>query len=144
MPRVDAGVKGIGVMSTMRRLKMSAVSGMVALGVSACASEKPELATINSNPSPYAQGAAHSEPLFYNGRTYQVQFRHIVGEQVYTVNVTARGGSLGRTAADRRTASEVGRNAIGHFACEDGQKAKILKGSAQPGAVGWNMRARCV
>ncbi len=131
-------------MRTMRRLKMSAVSGVAVLALTACASEKPELATINTNPSPYAQGEAHSEPLFYNGRTYQVQFRHIVADKVYTVNVSARGRSLGRTEDDGRIVSEVGRNAINHFACRDTQKAQILDGSLQPGTVGWNMQARCV
>jgi hypothetical protein len=131
-------------MRTMRRLKMSTLSGAAVLALTACASEKPELATINTNPSPYAQGEAHSEPLFYNGRTYQVQFRHIVAEKVYTVNVSARGRSLGRTEDDGRIVSEVGRNAINHFACRDTQKAQILDGSLQPGTVGWNMQARCV
>ena len=79
----------------MRRLKLFAVSGVVVLTISACASEKPDLAAIKSNPSPYAQGQAHTEPLYYNGRTYQVQFRHIIAEQVYAVNVSVRGRSLG-------------------------------------------------
>jgi hypothetical protein len=127
----------------MRRLKLFAVSGVAVLALSACASEKPELAAINTNPSPYAQGQAHTEPLYYNGRTYQVQFRHIIAEQVFAVNVSARGRSLGQTAADGRIVSEVGRNAINHFACKDSQKAQILNDSVHPGAVGWKMRARC-
>ena len=122
---------------------MFAVSGVTVLAISACASEKPELASINTNPSPYAQGEAHTEPLYYNGRTYQVQFRHIIAEQVFTVNVSARGRSLGRTAEDGRIVSEVGRNAVNHFACKNNQKAQIVDGSLQPGTVGWNMRARC-
>ncbi|MEO9874597.1 MAG: hypothetical protein ABJM26_13720 [Anderseniella sp.] len=127
----------------MHRLRMFAVSGVTVLTIAACASEKPKLASINTNPSPYAQGEAHTEPLYYNGRTYQVQFRHIIAEQVYTVNVSARGRSLGKTAADARIVSEVGRNAVNHFACKDNQKAQILDGSVQPSTVGWNMRARC-
>jgi hypothetical protein len=122
---------------------MFAVSGVMVLALSACASEKPKLASINTNPSPYAQGEAHTEPLYYNGRTYQVRFRHIIAEQVFTVNVSARGRSLGKTAADARIVSEVGRNAVNHFACKDNQKAQILDGSVQPSTVGWNMRARC-
>ncbi|WP_108883056.1 hypothetical protein [Anderseniella sp. Alg231-50] len=127
----------------MRRFKKIAVSSMAVLAISACASEKPKLASINANPSPYAQGQSHTEPLFYNGRTYQVQFKHIVAQRVYSVNVSARGRSLGKTAADARIVSEVGRNAINHFACKDNQKAKILDGSVEPSTVGWNMRARC-
>lgn len=128
----------------MHLVKTFAVSGVTVMAVAACASDKPELAAINTNPSPYAQGQAHTEPLYYNGRTYQVQFRHIIAEQVFAVNVSARGRSLGKTAADRRIVSEVGRNAINHFACKDSQKAQILDGSVQPSAVGWKMRARCV
>lgn len=127
----------------MHRLKLFAASGVAVLALSGCASKKPELAAINTNPSPYAQGQAHTEPLYYNGRTYQVQFRHIIAEQVFAVNVSARGRSLGKTAADGRIVSEVGRNAINHFACKDSQKAQILAGSVQPSAVGWKMRARC-
>lgn len=127
----------------MRRLTMFAVSGVAVLALSGCASKKPELASINANPSPYAQGQTHTEPLYYNGRTYQVQFRHIIAEQVFTVNVSARGRSLGRTAEDGRIVSEVGRNAVNHFACKNNQKAQIVDGSLQPGTVGWNMRARC-
>ena len=127
----------------MHLVKLFAVFGVAALVLAACASEKPELASINTNPSPYAQGQSHTEPLYYNGRTYQVQFRHIIAEQVYTVNVSARGRSLGKTPADARIVSEVGRNAINHFACKNNQKAQIVDGSVQPSTVGWNMRARC-
>ena len=128
----------------MRRWNLFAFLGLTGLTVSACASEKPKLAMVNANPSPYAQGQAHTEPLFYNGRTYQVQFRHIVAEQVFDVNVSAPGRSLGKTPADSRIVSEVGRNAINHFACKDDQKAQIVDGSVQPGTVGWKMRAQCV
>ncbi len=128
----------------MRRRMLSAMFGLTVLAISACASEKPKLVAINTNPSPYAQGQAHTEPLYYNGRTYQVQFRHIVAEQVFDVNVSAPGRSLGKTPADSRIVSEVGRNAINHFTCKDGQKAQIVDGSVQPGTVGWKMRARCV
>ena len=128
----------------MRRLKLIAVLGLTAVTVSACLSDRPKLASVNSSPPQLEQGPARSEPLFYNGRTYQVQFRHVGAEQVYAVNVSARGRVLGKTAADGRVMSEVGRNAINHFACQDGQKAQVLDGSVQPGIAGWNMRARCV
>lgn len=127
----------------MRRFRKIAVSTVVVLAISACASEKPQLASINTNPSPYARGQSHTEPLYYNGRTYQVQFKHIIAERVYSVNVSARGRRLGKTAADARIVSEVGRNAINHFACKDNQKAQIVDGSVEPSTVGWNMRARC-
>lgn len=128
----------------MRRLKLIAVLGLTAVTVSACLSDRPKLASVNSGPPQTEQEPARTEPLFYNGRTYQVQFRHMAPEQVYAVNVTARGSVLGKTAADGRVMSEVGRNAINHFACQDGQKAEVLDGSVQPGIAGWNLRARCV
>jgi len=127
----------------MRRLKLIAVLGLTGVTVSACLSDRPKPASVSSiSPQP-EQGPARTEPLFYNGRTYHVQFRHIGAEQVYAVNVSARGSVLGKTSADGRVMSEVGRNAINHFACQDGRKAQILDGSVQPGNVGWKMRARC-
>lgn len=127
----------------MRRVKLIAALGLTAVTVSACLSDRPKLATVNSSPPPTPQAPARSEPLFYNGRTYQVQFRLVGTEQVYAVNVTARGSVLGKTAADRPVMFEVGRNAINHFVCQDGQQAQVLHGSVQPGIAGWNLRARC-
>jgi len=127
----------------MRRLKLIAALGLTAVTVSACLSDRPKFASVNSSAPQHEQGPARTEPLFYNGRTYQVQFRPIGAEQVYAVNVSARGSVLGKTAADGRVMSEVGRNAINHFVCQKGQKAQVLDGSVQPGIAGWNMRARC-
>jgi hypothetical protein len=110
----------------------------------ACAGEKPGVvAVVNDNPSPYAKGQSHTEPLYYNGRTYRVQFRHVIEKKVFDVNVSAPGRVLGKTAEDKRIASEVGRNAVNHFACKDSQKARVLDESAKPTAAGWKMQARC-
>lgn len=111
-----------------------------------CAAEKPRLAVpVNTNPSPYASGKAHVEPLFYNGKTYQVRMQHVVAEQVFHVNVSAPGRTLGNTPGDERIVSEVGRNAVNHFACPDGQRARLDPGSAKPAVnAGWDMRVRCV
>jgi hypothetical protein len=120
-----------------------AVAAFLGLSMVACAADKPDI-TVDTNPSPYSSGKTHSEPLFYNGKTYQVQFRHDVAQQVYHVNVSAAGRVLGKSAGDSRIVSEVGRNAINHFACQSGQKAEIIPGSAKPTAAGWSMQARCV
>ena len=111
-----------------------------------CAAEKPRLAVpVNTNPSPYASGKAHVEPLFYNGKTYQVRMQHVLAEQVFHVNVSAPGRTLGNTPGDERIVSEVGRNAVNHFACPDGQRARLDPGSAKPAVnAGWDMRVRCV
>lgn len=125
--------------------KSVAMMIVLAIALSGCAAEKPKVgAVVNDNPSPYAQGKTHSEPLYYNGRTYRVQFRHVVEQKVFEVNVSAPGRKLGATAEDKRIVSEVGRNAVNHFACKDSQKAKVLDGSAAPEGQGWKMRARCV
>ncbi len=112
--------------------------------VSACAAEKPKLAVVNDNPSPYAQGQTHTEPLYYNGRTYRVQFRHIIEQKVFDVNVSVPGRQLGSTSGDARIVTEVGRNAVNHFACRSSQKAQIVPDSPAPANGGWNMQAKCV
>lgn len=110
-----------------------------------CAAEKPKLVAVNTNPSPYASGKIHTEPLYYNGKTYQVRMQHVVADQVFLVNVAAPGRTLGSTDGDRHIVSEVGRNAVNHFACPDKQKARVEPGSAKPAVnSGWDMRVKCV
>lgn len=127
----------------MRRLKLIAVLGFTGLTLSACLSDRPKLGSVGALPPQQDLGPARVEPLFYNGRTYQVQFRQIKTEQAYVVDVSAKGSVLGKTTADGRIMSEVGRNAINHYVCLDGQTAQILDGSVQPGVVGWKMQAKC-
>ena len=133
-----------GLSVDLRRLKLIAVLALAGLTLSGCLSSRPKLDTTSSLPPQQELGPARVEPLFYSGRTYQVQFRQIKTRQAYLVDVSARGAVLGKTSEDRRVVSEVGRNAINHFVCLDGQTAQIVDGSVQPGVVGWKMMARCV
>jgi hypothetical protein len=133
-----------GELGNMRQLRLIlAVLGASAM-LSACAAEKPRLATVNTNPSPYASGKIHTEPLYYNGKTYQVRMQHRVSDGVFLVNVSAPGRRLGTTSGDGQIVSEVGRNAVNHFACPDSQRARVQPGSARPAAnQGWDMRVTC-
>ena len=107
-------------------------------------SRKPRLASVNTNPSPYASGKIHTEPLYYNGKTYQVRMQHRVSDGIFLVNVSAPGRRLGTTPGDGEIVSEVGRNAVNHFACPDSQRARVQPGSARPAAnQGWDMRVKC-
>jgi hypothetical protein len=113
-------------------------------GCPGCAAEKPRLASVNTNPSPYASGKIHTEPLYYNGKTYQVRMQHRVSDGIFLVNVSAPGRRLGTTPGDGEIVSEVGRNAVNHFACPDSQRARVQPGSARPAAnQGWDMRVKC-
>lgn len=127
------------------RLNTVLIMALCMLAV-ACAAEKPRLEVpVNTNPSPYASGKLHVEPLFYNGKTYQVSMQHMVAQKVFNVNVSAPGRRLGKTSGDEHIVSEVGRNAVNHFACPDGQRAQVEPGSAKPAVnAGWDMRVRCV
>jgi hypothetical protein len=122
---------------------LHAAAAFIGLSMLGCAADKSGIA-VDTNPSPYSSGKTHSEPLFYNGKTYQVQFRHDIARQIYHVNVSAAGRVLGKTAEDGRIVAEVGRNAINHFACQSSHRAEIIPGSPKPTAAGWKMQARCV
>ncbi len=134
-----------GVWVYMRQLKNMAVLALGGLLAVACAAEKPRIVAVNTpKASPYASGAIHTEPLYYNGRTYQVRMQHVAADKVYLVNVSAPGRRLGSTEGDIRIVSEVGRNAVNHFACPDKHKARLEPGSAKVAAnAGWDMRVRC-
>jgi hypothetical protein len=82
----------------MRQLRLILLVAGSVVWLSGCAAEKPRLASVNTNPSPYASGKIHTEPLYYNGKTYQVRMQHRVSDGIFLVNVSAPGRRLGTTS----------------------------------------------
>jgi len=94
--------------------------------------------------SPYSSGASHTEPVFYNGKNYSMQFQYQAFRNAYDVNITGKGGRrLGRKAGDQKIARQVASSAIGYFACARGQKAFVVPGTLRNTNGTWQMQARC-
>ena len=79
--------------------------------------------------------AARSEPIFYNGKTYRLDFSPASGG-VYDMIVS------GMTAKQQKDAIAVATSSLGYFACPDGKRGKLMDNPVYEESK-WRMQARC-
>lgn len=118
----------------------SAIAVLAAVLAAACTSKS----NINVVSSPYADGVNHTEPVFYNGRHYDVSFRFDAHANAYEVSVAGKGGrSLGSEAGDQAIIEAIATSTVRHFACAASQKASVMPGSPRHSDGRWSLQARC-
>lgn len=78
---------------------------------------------------------ARSEPIFYNGKTYRLDFSPR-SAGVYDMTVS------GMSAKQRKDAEAVATSSLGYFACPEGQRGKLQNTPAYANAK-WRMQAKC-
>jgi hypothetical protein len=78
---------------------------------------------------------ARSEPIFYNGKTYHLDFSPASGG-IYNMAVSGMGPK------QKKDAVAVATSSLGYFACPDGQRGKLQNEPAYAEAK-WRMQARC-
>ena len=97
------------------------------------------LAKVYSLPGTKPQAApapaARSEPVFYNGKTYRLDFGPR-GGGVYDMTVS------GMTAKQQKDAEAVATSSLGYFACPEGQRGK-LQNKPSFASAKWRMQAKC-
>jgi hypothetical protein len=89
----------------------------------------------NDTPRPAAV-TAKTEPVFYNGKTYQVSF-------VPSPDGSGTLAIAGMGAAQSKDASGLAVSAFHHFACKDTEQARLATTPSFDG-VAWHASARCV
>ena len=82
------------------------------------------------------QTASRSEPIFYNGKTYRLDYSAADDAGVFDMAVSGMG------PAQRNDAVAVATSSLGYYACPDGQKGRLHSEPAYTGAK-WRMQARC-
>ena len=78
---------------------------------------------------------ARSEPIFYNGKTYQLNLTP-TGDGLFAMSVA------GMSAKQRKDAEAVATSSLRYFACPDGQTG-VLQGAPDYTGGLWKMQARC-
>ena len=122
----------------MRRIAVAAICVMPVL----VACEKREPVQVVS--SLYASGTAHSEPVVYNGKPYNVSMTFQAANNAYDVVVAGKGGRpLGREAGDRKIVEQVGSSTVRHYACSGRTKGNIVPGTSRHTGKTWLMRVKC-
>lgn len=117
--------------STSRRLILAAALGVA---LSACNADDPSVRITHEKP-PAPPVAARSEPIFYNGKTYHLDFRPTTGG-VYDMAVS------GMSPKQQKDAVAVATSSLAYFACPDGQRGK-LQGTPAYADAKWRMQAKC-
>jgi hypothetical protein len=116
--------------ATLNRIVLLAV---LAAGLAGC---KTASTVRITNEKPAAeQAAARSEPIFYNGKTYKLDFAPRSGG-VYDMAVS------GMSSKQKKDAVAVATSSLGYFACPDGQKGRLQNDPAYADAK-WRMQAKC-
>ena len=82
------------------------------------------------------QTASRSEPIFYNGKTYQLEFSPQGGSGLFDMAVSGMGPK------PRNDAVALATSSLAYFACPDGQRGKLQSEPAYADAK-WRMLARC-
>jgi hypothetical protein len=106
----------------------------VASGLLAGCKTEPQVRITNDKPV-VAQTAPRSEPIFYNGKTYRLDFSSR-GAGVYDMAVT------GMSAKQQKDAEAVATSSLGYFACPEGQRGKLQNTPSYTDAR-WRMQAKC-
>jgi hypothetical protein len=131
----------------MRKVLGAIAALAVGLCAVSCTSNRQPAEIRNTTPSnsPYATGKRHTEPVFYNGKHYDVSFTFNSALNAYDMTVAGDGGRrLGSTPGDQKIVEQIASSTVRHFACPTGQKGYILAGSSRYRDNGtWALQAAC-
>ena len=106
---------------------------VLALGLAACS--QPDVRVTREKAAPQVVMTPRSEPIFYNGKTYRLDFAP-KGPNQFEMVVS------GMSASQQKDAVAVATSSLGYFACPEGQKGKLLANPAYAGGK-WRMPAKC-
>ena len=82
------------------------------------------------------QTNSRSEPIFYNGKTYQLDYTYAEGQGAFDMKVSGLGPKQQQDAVNIATSS------LGYFACPDGQRGRII-GQPRYASDKWTIQAKC-
>lgn len=108
----------------------------LAAGLAACASQDKSVRITAEKPAaPAPVAKPRSEPIYYNGKTYQLDFAPVAGG-VFAMSVG------GMSAKQQKDAVAVATSSLRYFACPDG-KTGTLTDQPRYESGHWRMSARC-
>lgn len=118
--------------------RLIVIVAIAATGLAACA-EKPKVVSVThtaKKPAPKAITKSRSEPIFYNGKTYNLAYDYAASANAFDMRVS------GMAASQQKDAVAVATSSLGYFACPEGQRGQ-LTGAPRYEAAQWKMQARC-
>jgi hypothetical protein len=107
------------------------------MGLTACSQSPSAVRITQDQPElkPVPMIKARSEPVFYNGKTYQVALSPN-GSGITSISIS------GMSDKQSKDADGLGSSAFQHFACRESQRAHIVSQPAYADGS-WSLSARC-
>jgi ABC-type Fe3+-citrate transport system substrate-binding protein len=106
----------------------------------AACSSKPSNIDINSGGARSVQTQSRSEPIFYNGKHYALNYSYNDAMKAFDMKVS---GTTSPMKADaQKDAVNIASSSLGYFACPDGQRGRLVGAPKFKGGV-WALQARC-
>ena len=115
-------------------MKMNQLVVLVVLALGACSHEPEGVRVVNDAANAPTVTKSKIEPVFYNGKTYQVSLSPAADGNT-ALNIAGMNGAQARDANGLATSS------FHHFACKDSQKA-VVSTPTFDGAI-WHASAHC-
>lgn len=106
-----------------------------ALALSACAKNNADVEITRQQKVAALQAKPRSEPIFFNGKTYQLDFAPAGEPGLFAMSVA------GMTARQQKDAVQMATSSLGYYACPSSKGA--LVGSPSYAGGRWSLRARC-
>jgi len=110
------------------------------LGLAGCESPAPQARVVSV---PVNADVAHSEPVYYNGKHYQVDFKYSRPLNAFNVKVSGKGRPLGGGEGDRKIVEQIAISAVRHFSCPSRFKGQVVPGTTRHTGSAWELQARC-
>jgi hypothetical protein len=114
------------------------LAASVLLLLASCSS--PSKVSVTSSGGGAVQTSSRSEPIFYNGQHYQVNYTY--NEALRLFDMKVRGTSTTMTPKDRNSATAIATSALRYFACPDSQSSRLV-GEPQFASATWSLKAKC-
>ena len=107
---------------------------IVMLAALAACSSKPKVNVTRSEPD--IQTNSRSEPIFYNGKTYQLDYVFNQGQNLFDMKVSGLGPN------NKQDAINIATSALSYYSCPDSKRGR-LQGSPVFNGGKWDVKAMC-
>jgi hypothetical protein len=112
-----------------------AIFSIAALALAACNPKPKDVHVTSSTALAKVQSTSRSEPIFYNGKTYQFDLSPN-GNGEFALKVSPM------SAAQQRDAVQLATSSLGYYACVNGRAGRLVNGPTFQGKT-WKMTAKC-
>jgi len=119
-----------------RMIRKQVLAAALLATLSACTGKS----NVNITSGAAVQTATRSEPIFYNGQHYTVNYSYNDALKMFDMKVA--GTSIAMNAKDKNTATAIAVSALRYFACPDRLSSRLI-GEPQFSSAVWSLQARC-